>query len=180
MKTKTQPGGLRIVSGDLWERWKHGHPVVIPTNIGWTYTHPMKNVMGKGLAKQATSKIRDLAEWYGVICCHCREATPVIDYDCGLTKGPLLLFPTKPLNPDQPYLSWSGPATIEQIAISTTSLRLLVTIKQHILKFPVCLPLVGCGNGGLDKEVVLDALNRLIPDSEKQNYLIVDSHGDVS
>lgn len=175
MKTKVKPGGLQVLCGDLWEWWNNGHPIVIPTNIGWTYTHPMKNVMGKGLAKQATNKVRDLAEWYGVICCYCREATPVIDFDCGLTKGPLLLFPTKPLNPDQPYLSWSGPATKEQIGFSIVSLRLWVAIRRQTIKFPVCLPFVGCGNGGLDKEEVLQVLNTLIPGCEKPDYLIVDS-----
>ena len=98
--------------GDIW-KWRddpHNCEVVIPTNQGWKADG--SNVMGAGVAKQAVKLYgREIAEWYGGICQAAGPNTPVVVHP----EHPLIFFPVKPLNYDEPHLSWRSKADIRLI-----------------------------------------------------------------
>lgn len=136
--------------GDIWE-WaaKNNAEVVIPTNVGWKSDG--SNVMGRGLAAQCADRYPGVSAWYGSICQACGPSTPVVIHpDHGL-----IFFPTKPLNYDDPQLSWrnrSSLGLIRRSAVQLSRLRL----------GPVAVPLVGCGNGGLDEQEVMPVVRDVL------------------
>lgn len=142
--------------GDIWSL-AESHDIVIPTNIG--FKHDYQAVMGAGLAKQCLERYPNkdpkgrnwVALWYGRICAACGPWTPVVIHPV----HPLIMFPTKPLNYDDPKLSWQSKSSmglIERSAYQLSTLRL----------GPVAIPMVGCGYGGLNEEVVVPALDRIL------------------
>ena len=138
---------MRVTRGDIWS--PDFHIIVIPVNIGWTKTG--YNVMGRGVAKQASELYPGLAKWYGSKCRSFMIHTPCLRYDR------LILFPVKPLNVLAPYLSWQGKANLSLIEKST----------KDLAEFPdkeIALPLVGCGNGRLSESDVLPILNMYLDD----------------
>lgn len=138
---------MRTVRGDLWETAeREGARVVVTTNIGWT--NDGANPMGRGTARQASSRVAALRRWYGAFCRQHGASTPVVEFNA--PPWSLLLFPTKPLRPTAPWMSWRGYASLELIERS---------LRQLVL-FPglICLPLPGCANGGLREEEVLPLL----------------------
>ena len=136
--------------GDIW-KWRddpHNCEVVIPTNVGWRADG--SNVMGAGVAKQAVKLYgREIAEWYGGICQAAGPNTPVVVHP----EHPLIFFPVKPLNYDEPHLSWRSKADIRLIERSINQLALLRL-------GPFAIPMVGCGNGGLDEKEVYPVIHR--------------------
>lgn len=141
---------MRETTGDLWDFMDDGFAIVIPTNIGWRKDG--SNVMGRGLARQASKRFPELAAIYGQ---QCKE---MVDHGAVEIRflGDLILFPVKPLNPEKPWLSWQGmadPVLIEQSAMQ------LADWTKHRGERLIALPLVGCGNGGLGEEVVLPILH---------------------
>ena len=139
---------MRITMGDIWDE-KYDAPEfrrVVPTNIGWK--HDGENVMGRGVARDAARRYPELARRYGGVCqANAGRLSFLFWYEN------LILFPVKPLNLQQPHLSWRSAANLQLISEST---RLLA--KQDVDK-QIVLPLVGCGNGGLDPSVVFPVLN---------------------
>lgn len=134
---------MQEATGDIWE-WldrEEGFEVVIPTNIGWKSDG--SNVMGAGLAKQAAKRYPGIAGWYGSICQACGPHTPVVIHE----EHPLIFFPVKPLNYDEPHLSWRYKASHNLIRRSLDQLASL-----RLGHFAI--PMVGCGNGGLDEQDV--------------------------
>jgi hypothetical protein len=134
--------------GDIWN-WlaePHNCEVVIPTNIGWKSDG--SNVMGAGIAKQAILRYgRDIAKWYGAICQACGPHTPVVIHE----EHPLIFFPVKTLDYDDPQLSWRRDADLALIERSTQQLAALRL-------GPFALPMVGCGNGKLNEADVYPIL----------------------
>jgi len=125
-------------------------------------------VMGAGIALQAKRKLPLLPSWYGHFCKKHGENTPVAQY---MT---LLLFPVKPLNKGKPWLSWRSPADLELIARSAEQLaayRLDGLYNSEGTAPQVLLPLVGCGNGGLDPVDVLPRLDRYL--TEERFVLVI-------
>lgn len=141
---------MREVHGDIW-RWarENNAEVVIPTNIGWKNNG--ENVMGRGLAAQCAERFPDVPAWYGDICQACGPNTPVVVHP----EHGLIFFPTKPLDYDDPNLSWRGQSSLKLIRRSAVQLA-------RLRLGPVAVPLVGCGNGGLREldvmPIVRDAL----------------------
>jgi hypothetical protein len=138
---------VKEACGDIWS-WldaPHHAEVVIPTNIGWKSNG--ENVMGAGLAKECLARYPGVAQWYGEICQACGPFTPVVVHP----EHPLIFFPTKVLNYDEPHLSWQRGSHLGLIERATQQLAALRL-------GPVALPLVGCGNGGLSEERVLPVL----------------------
>ena len=131
-------------TGDIWKWLDDGCHLVIPTNIGWRMDG--SNVMGAGLAKQAATRYPKLDKWYGMICSACQHITPVCLAD--VPDAPLIMFPVKPLNREAPNLSWKSGANVDLIYKSTKQLASFRLIRR------IALPMVGCGNGGLDPELV--------------------------
>lgn len=131
---------------DIWTL-KQSHWIVIPTNVGWKKDGA--NVMGRGIAQQAARYFPSLPNIYGE---HCRIHGEKLYYISSM-GAQLICFPTKPLA-DIPWLSWRGPATLEQIEIS---LKQLAEETE-----PVAIPLVGCGNGGLDPSKVVPLIEKYL------------------
>lgn len=142
------------MKGDIWA-WADDSLVVVPTNVGWRFDG--KNVMGAGVAKQAAAKYAGLAVWYGSVCRAFRENTPVVRY----FRSAVLCFPVKPMASD-PSLSWRQKADLELIARSTRQLAKW----QGMMGWEgrVVLPVVGCGNGGLEEAAVMPILRRWLQD----------------
>ncbi len=142
--------------GDIW-RWRnepHNCEIVIPTNIGWRSDG--SNVMGAGLAKQAVKLYgKEITEWYGEICQACGPGTPVVVHP----DHPLVFFPVKPLNYDEPHLSWRSDANLHLIERSAKQLAALRL-------GPFAIPMVGCGNGKLSEKDVYPVIHRVFRGEE--------------
>jgi len=144
---------IRAERGDIWS-YSESHFIVIPTNIGWKWQDG-RNVMGRGLALQATKKWPYFSFWFGEMCRRHGEKTPT----CVYPYGPLIAFPVKPLNKKEPHLSWRSNADTGLIERSARELAAIEVPK------PVALPLVGCGNGKLEMSEVRPILDRYLGDS---------------
>jgi len=167
---------MQEVTGDIWGI-DRACCVTIPTNVG--YRADGRNVMGKGLARAAALRFPWLAETYGNDCLLHVRAHGAVEMQLALysTSGSkwchsLLMAPVKPVLLDKPYLSWNQPASlarvelslhrIQQMAESMVDNRVLSsTVGTHIL-----VPLLGCGNGELASQDVLQ-LARVILTSDK-------------
>lgn len=137
------------VIGNIWDWLDRDTRIVIPVNIGWKSDGT--NVMGAGLAREAAQRYPGLPFWWGQTCKTLKEKTPVMIYS---PQPTIILFPTKPLNPEKPYLSWKQKASLELIERSAQQ---LARIEGRI-----ALPMVGCGNGALDPKKVEPILQKYL------------------
>ncbi len=146
--------------GDLWVWHSEKRWTVVTTNIGWKKNG--SNPMGAGTARTAADKYPDLPGWYGARCKKYGTETAVCPYE----SGQLILFPTKPLNEKQPWLSWQSDSDIDLIRRSSIQLAALVSLleKQKKLFGQVGLPLVGCMNGNLTRSSVVPILKHFLDD----------------
>ncbi len=140
---------------NVWNR----HPddwIVIPTNAGWRWNG--QAVMGAGLALDAHRVNPGLANWYGRQLMESRNP-----FGCVSLWEPtkLVLFPTKPLNPSAPHLSWQEAATLDCIRSSVDQLKSLLDGGR--ITGRVLVPPVGCGLGGLSIDQVRPILEPLLP-----------------
>jgi len=142
--------------GNIWDSHEHGWWIVITTNIGWRKSGDA--VMGAGIAKAAAEKCPKLPGWYGDRCEKYGADTAVAIYK----PGRFILFPTKPLNESQPWMSWKNDADLGLIMRSTIQLAKLIDIVN--LGTQVGLPLVGCENGNLRAKQVLPILRSYLDD----------------
>lgn len=159
---------MRFRIGNVWDQ----HPstfVVVPCNIGWKSSGG--SVMGRGVAKEAADRFPDIVDWWGFQCRRYREDTPVMMHQ----RNRLIMFPTKPMNEDQPWMSWRGDADSKLVWRSAAQLAAFTLDGESI-----DIPLVGCGNGRLTPELVLPILHsflghdryRLVLQSEAQMPLV--------
>jgi len=133
---------------DLWAVWNQGHPIVIPTNIGWK--HDGSAVMGRGLARAAASMFPRLPKLYGEACQ--RYANGEAESACVYyADARLYLAPSKPLNRTEPHLSWRGQATLATIHSSLQAIKEAVDTEKVA---GLAMPLLGTGNGGLSIQSV--------------------------
>jgi hypothetical protein len=113
--------------------------------------------MGAGIARAAAGIDPDLPAWYGKRCKKYAAKTATLPYP----KEKFILFPTKPLDEDQPWMSWKQKSSLKLIQRSTVQLVKLV----EILKLDdIALPMVGCRNGGLRPKQVLPILRQYLDD----------------
>lgn len=141
---------MQEIEEDIWSLWPLGW-AVITTNQGWKSNG--ENVMGAGLALQASKQFGGLAKEYGAYCQALKEKSSIWYYD----RHRLIMFPTKPLNPEQPHLSWKHNASLE--LIETGLQRLKFTSKR-----PVFVPILGTLNGKLNKDDVLPLMRKYLTD----------------
>lgn len=146
--------------GDLWVWHTLGHWVVVTTNIGWKKNGA--NPMGAGLARTAAEKYPALPGWYGQRCRRYGADTAVCHYE----PGRLLLFPTKPLDQSKPWLSWQQDACLTLVERSAQQLVQLVNILRGrgLISMDVVVPMVGCANGGLERDQVSPILKHYLDD----------------
>jgi hypothetical protein len=130
--------------------------------------------MGKGVAAIAAEKVPGLPQLYGEYC-YQRGANTDVTFD--LSTG-LILFPTKPFDPEQPSLSWRNKASLPLIERSARELKELADLgflsrdtlnKNDNNAAPledddVYLPYVGCGAGELEQATVLPLLRSILTD----------------
>lgn len=140
---------MRVFYGDIWDQFPHALTVV-PVNIGWKMSG--EAVMGAGIAKQAVDRFPDLPQWWGFLCQRFRENTPVTLHP----RHRLLLFPTKPLDDDAPWMSWKSDADSKLVWRSAAQLAAFAFDET------INIPLVGCGNGRLSAELVLPILRMFL------------------
>ncbi len=146
-------------TGCMWA-WAADHPrswLVITTNIGWKKDGVA--VMGAGVAATAAELYPALPIWYGLRCQRYKADTAV----CPYYLGNLIMFPTKPFNAAQPWLSWQSKASLGLIERSTIQLQKLGQILGQAAP-EIVLPLVGCANGKLERQPVLTILRRYLDD----------------
>lgn len=145
--------------GNIWTYHSEKQWIIITTNIGWKKDG--LNPMGAGIAAKASELFPELPKWYGDRCKKFRGDTAV----CAYVPANFLLFPTKPLA-EKPWLSWQQDSDCELIKRSARQLQALVTIlrERGTLFGDVYLPLVGCENGNLTKNVVLPILSKYLDD----------------
>ncbi len=142
--------------GNIWDFHDEKRWIVITTNIGWKKDGT--NPMGAGIALSASDKYPELPCWYGKRCKKYGADTAVAVYK----PGRLILFPTKPLNLSQPWMSWKSDADIDLIRRSTIQLAKLAEVINIGTK--IGLPLVGCENGNLRAKQVLPILRQYLDD----------------
>jgi len=150
---------MKKLVGNIWDFYDIGNTfIVIPTNLGWKSDGT--NVMGRGLAKQAAKRFPSLPKEYGRFCKELAKKKELLLYLDEVKR--LILLPSKPLNVSKPWLSWTGKADIQMVIKSLTSLKEWVVETSRF----VGLPLLGTGNGGLDKKAVLDITEKILGELE--------------
>ena len=146
---------LNEIKGDIWERWEYGHWIVIPTS--GSVKRNGEAVMGRGLALQAKQNFPDLAMRLGKY---------LLDYGnniCFFENLRLISFPVKRFYFDE--------ATLELIERSCKQTKEFLNENYAFgneikITWPIYLPKVGCGNGGLKWEDVKPILEKYF-DEEK-------------
>lgn len=150
------------LTGNIWRFYNDGAWICITTNCGWKKNG--ENVMGRGVAKQAAERFKDIPFVYGSICQSYFESYPdqTLMPCVTLDRFRMVMFPTKKVDPRTPWLSWQSDSSLEQIR---ESVRTLWEILDRI-PGKLYLPRPGCGNGGLDwadvKPIVQQLPNRVV------------------
>lgn len=163
---------MEKLQGDIWEIASYDDYIVVPTNEGWRKSNG-ENIMGAGLAKQAAEHYPGLPKWYGGVI---KETIQKDDKLPGVILFPearLIMFPVKPYNAHSPHLSWQGPASLaliskscDQLARRFGSLPLQALRRSAAVESDpdprILVPLVGCGNGKLPREIVEPVLEHCL------------------
>lgn len=148
----------------LWGQVSPQNYICITTNQGWNKLG--HNVMGAGVALEAVKRFPTLAAVYGKLC---KDEAPVsvklIEFD----EAKLVMFPTKKLNEDVPYLSWKERSCLDLIRKSSVELKTLMDERNPENVF---LPAPGCGNGGLSLEQVIPVLESVFGADERLNVIV--------
>jgi hypothetical protein len=147
---------MKIIKGNIWDYWKQGHWIVIPTN-GFIKKNG-ECVMGRGLALQAKDKFthlsRKLAE------------NLKIKHTCyQFYPERIFSFPVK--------YNWWEKADLKLIEKSAKSLSTIFSwcgAFYYCDKKTVYLPKVGCGNGNLNWNDVNPILDKYLD----ERFIIVD------
>lgn len=150
---------MQVIYGDLFDYKDKGY-LVIPVNIGWYEDGSYCAIMGKGVALQASRLDTDLKYWWGKVCSLLEDNTPTSIYP----HDRFIHFPTKSLDRKHPQLSWKNKSALTLIEKSAKQLL------AYNLQDKVYLPLVGCGEGGLDPYEVENLLKFKLTED---NYYLV-------
>lgn len=148
---------LVLPGRNIWDLHSEGYSICIATN--GVVNSSGRNVMGKGIAKEAADRFPwlSLAQGENIK----RFGNRVFYY----SNVHLFSFPTKQ--------HWRDKSELSRIAQSATQLRDMNLTQQFIFHMnsadtlpakegPIFLPQVGCGNGGLDRAVVIPTLYNIL------------------
>ena len=138
------------VVGNIWSYLPKNYKIGIPTNIGWISTGMA--VMGAGLAKQAVQRYPGLLGWWGDLCRTKKMMTPVAAHP----TLPIIAIPTKPLDESHPELSWKQDS--DQWIIEGS----LMELNELPGDYPIAVPPLGCGCGGLEMRVVIPIMRKYL------------------
>lgn len=153
---------MKTVEGDIWD-YIDTHWLCVTTNLGWNKRG--ENVMGRGLAKQAADRYPELPKIYGSLL----TGRPVTSEEIETVKftAPreawLIMFPTKKLNHEAPYMSWKSKSDIDLIVKGMHQIDLMF----HGSARDVAVVPFGCSNGGLDPKVVIPIMEEVFKDNEQ-------------
>ena len=156
---------MRTVIGNIWDYHDDKSALVIPINIGWK--RDKTNAMGRGLARQAALKYPELPSRVGTLCRLSGSAMHPSIIHLNHRSRQFIAFPSKPLNIENPHLSWRGDADYDLIRRGLD--YMIKYSSSFALTQRVLFPLVGCGNGGLLISEVLPLLDQL----EDEHFLLV-------
>ena len=164
MTVTIRPKRMRLYRGDIWDKLRLKHEIVIPVNIGWKKTG--ENIMGRGLAKQALERYPKIASFLGNYQRDFWEHThcPMGNYHWIIKYpwAPLTFFPTKPLLVEKPWLSWSQQS--DEKMIKELLPHLPDYADRHGIK-KIAVPVLGAGNGGLDYGTMVNLIRDTVVDS---------------
>lgn len=161
---------MKTIKGDIWEEaLKTGGYIIIPTNIGWKKNG--ENVMGRGVAYQSKKYFPELAMLYGKQCSILGEEACCILFGLQYDNISPLCIATKELDKDKPYLSWQNNSSLLQIEKSLKKFTEIFISNEELFYFP----LLGCGNGGLNKEDVLPLMEEYL--GKYDNCILVLKNG---
>lgn len=149
---------MKETAGDLWD-YEQSHWLCVTTNQGWSKSG--SNIMGAGLAKQAANRFPNLPARYGAFCRMFPGAAKLYPYKRYTSW--LLMYPTKALNPQTPYMSWRGKSSLELIERCAIELAKFGETSER----PIAIPALGCQNGGLKVCDVLDILYKYLKSDDK-------------
>ena len=142
---------MKKLKGNIWTIKPIDAWIVIPTNVGWK--RDGRNVMGRGLAKQASIKYENLDLDYGT---HCKKKGD--ELFCH-PDSKIICIPSKSLNKLEPWLSWQKKSDTDLMKKSYQQLKELAETNPDM---KIKVPLLGAGNGGIKKS---DAM-KLIEDAD--------------
>lgn len=142
-------------NGNIWVYHKLGHPIVVPTNIGWK--KDSCNVMGRGIAKEAAEQFPNLPFEYG---CKCQEGYARYYFE----EYKLIMLPSKPLNEEKPWLSWQGMADYQTVRDSLEWLNTFAEMNLNLFS-KIYVPIIGSGNGQLPKSEIINLMNTTLKQS---------------
>jgi hypothetical protein len=166
-----------IKIGDIWQAWAAlGIPrpgdgllirpwVVVPTNVGWKRSG--EAVMGVGIALAAVQRDRDLARRYGAHCelLHGQGLNPedIFIFASNSSGCRFICAPSKPLDAENPNLSWRGPGSISLVERSLRQIADNLIVREG----PILMPLIGCGEGGLSPHLVAGKIRRVFQGDQR-------------
>lgn len=146
------------IKGDIWDKYKEGFWVVIPTN-GFVKNNG-EVVMGRGLALQVKNKIKDLPFIIGSIIKDSGN-NPII-----IPKYKIITLPVK--------YNWWENANLQLIEESIkTLLNMMSNDFSGIINSKVYLPRIGCGNGKLEWNTVKPILEKYLD----ERFVVCDING---
>jgi len=133
---------MKIIKGNIWNKWEEGKYIVIPTNC--EKNSKGKAIMGAGMAKEAAIRVPELPEKLASF----DDLNRVLVFN----KHKLITFPTKN--------KWKENSILSMIDERCHDLNMLMMVIQD----EVYLPQLGCGKGNLKWEVVQPVLEKHLKD----------------
>lgn len=130
----------------IWEASSAGDEIVVPVNIGWSKEpRPYfetghvghQAIMAPGVATELLQHYVGHTFWLADQFLKFRETTPV------LRKYPCIFAPIKPLNPEQPWISWKNPASMEMVISALDQISMMEPTNPGRRIF---VPLLGAGS----------------------------------
>lgn len=156
---------MKIIEDDIWN-YIDTHWITITVNQGWTRSKG-DNIMGRGIAKQAADRFPELPAIYGEVCRSepgAEKVHPIVfNNSDGTPSGRLIMFPTKRLNKECPWLSWKSRSSVELINNCMLDLEIFSWTTDR----PIVIPPFGCGNGGLSIKSMKPKIEKYFANNEK-------------
>ena len=127
--------------------------------------------MGAGVAVDCAVRYPEITTLYGKFCIKNQSIYPhpIFIHQDEYTKKVLVLMATKPLNKENPHISWKYPADIDLIRSGLD--QLVATDFSAFGVDTVVIPMVGCGRGGLNEDLVLPIMLRKLDN----RFILVDT-----
>lgn len=142
-------GIMKLIRGNIWEA-NNSHICITTNNV---VNSVGSAVWGKGIAKQAKDRWPNLPRKHAVFLKNYGHIFGrLFDEQFKNHKVSIYTFPTK--------YHWKDPSDIDLICRSARQMREFT--KTSDTPIPIALPAPGCGNGGLDFDIVMEKLEPIL------------------